>query len=202
MGKSYSKVIGIMAIAFMLILAAPSVIAASGDGLEEEVDGYQVSLSFVAGQAVIGHNEILVHITDAQVAVGNAIVTTTAELHEQKTMTTGGGHSAHGGGGSTQVVQDVVVRSATADLAAGHVAGAYGGEIELAETGHWMITIAFDIQGTEKSVEFPVDIAKDTSKFGILATFLGINAAFIAGGVLTRSKAIKSLSKNRTGAAR
>jgi hypothetical protein len=187
---------------FMLVMAAPTVLAASGDGFEE-VDGYNVSLAFTAGQAQIGHNELLVHIADAQsLALSNATVTVTAELHVQKTMTTGGGHSAHGGGGGTQVVQDVVARSATAELAAGHVAGAYEGEIELAEAGHWMITVAFDLQGIEKSVEFPVDVAKNGSKFGILATFLGINAAFIAGGALTRNKAIRSLGNNRARANR
>ncbi|KTB49294.1 hypothetical protein DEALK_02070 [Dehalogenimonas alkenigignens] len=203
MGKSIPKVIGILVMAFMLTLVAPTALTASGEGLEEDVDGYHVSLAFAAGQTVIGHNEIIVHIADTQDrGVGSASVTVTAELHEQKTMTTGGGHSAHGGGGGTQVVQDVVVRSATAELAEGPLDGAYEGEIELVEAGHWMVTVVFEIQGTEKSVEFPADIAKDGSKTGILGAFLGINAAIIMGGAFTKSKGGRSLNNKRPGAVR
>lgn len=96
--KRNSSVIPWLILSLTLVLSFSDQARASGGGhvssLEESVDGYKVALTFKAGQAQAGHNQLTVRINDAQgQPVGNATVTVVARKYTGAEKEAGGHES-------------------------------------------------------------------------------------------------------------
>src|SRR4030042_1956267 len=96
--KRNSSVIPWLILSLAFVLSFSNQVLASGGGhggLTGSIDGYEVVLTFKAGQAQIGHNQLIVRLRDAQgQPLGSAKVTVVARKNnEDKKATTGHGSS-------------------------------------------------------------------------------------------------------------
>lgn len=190
------RTISILIFSIVLLLSsASSVLASGGSGSSEvkEVDGYMVELTLVEGDAQIGHNKLSIEIKDAQgEVVDDATVTVVAELYSETSNNGTGGMGGMNMGGTTGTEEDTSaeapIRTASAEMEAGHNIGEYEGEIELAEAGHWMVKVVFLIQSHERVAEFTVEVAGAPRGWVILGAFLGINIGIITVAVIIGKK--------------
>ncbi len=189
------RIISILILSMILLLSSASqVLADAGEARheEKEVDGYKVKLTFVEGDVQLGHNKLNIQINDPQgQLVTNALVSVIAELYEEIPT----GATSTGNSGMNMDSDETgtsppgkPIKTVKADLMAGTNTGEYEGEVELEETGHWMITAIFRLQQQEKSVEFEVDLQKSGPNWYVLSGFFGLIVAFIVIGVLTKRK--------------
>jgi hypothetical protein len=189
------KIISILILSIILLLSSASPVQAdAGEARheEKEVDGYKVKLTFVEGDVQIGHNELNIQINDPQgQLVTNAGVTIIAELYNEiPTGVTSTGNSGMNMGSDENGTSppEKPMMTVKADLVAGTNAGEYEGEVELEETGHWMITAVVRLQQQEKSVEFVVDLQKSGPNWYVLSGFFGVIVVIIVVGVLKKRK--------------
>lgn len=214
--KNVRSLTGGLAITLLVLMLPGSALASPGDqGTTITVGGYQVSLTFVE-PAQAGTNSIHVTILDemgmpvsnAQVEIRGMPVNETDEHEEnmQPTEPDMGGmegmdppaptavptesmhgvESSHGVDESTNDNQHE--ETVTAILEPGHESGEYGGEITFSNTGHWMLTVHFSIDGETLEADFPVEVTGGSPSGGILAGFAGLNAVLIGVAAITRRK--------------
>lgn len=202
MRKSFSKLVKVLILPLVLALSITNpVLADAGEVPHEEktVDGYKVELSFAEGEVQFGHNKLHVKISDPQgQLVTNAVVTVIAELYEEVPA----GATSAGGGGMNMGSPDngtgdapKPIKTVKEELTAGTDAGEYEGEVDLSQSGHWMITTVFKTQQQEKSVEFEIEVQKGGPNWYVLSGFFGVILAFIVGGIITaKRKSAKALA--------
>jgi hypothetical protein len=193
---------GILAISLIIFLSIANLALADGGPHEEvsKVDGYNVKLNFVEGNPQVGQNKLKVEIKDVlDKPVDNSTVTVIAELYKTTagTSTQGSGHSSGGmdmgekkDTTTENTSEEILVRTVKADLMPGMEIGKYEGEINLEETGHWMVQVKFLILSRERVAEFPIDIYGAPNSLGILAPFLIINVVIIGVAAITRKKRV------------
>jgi hypothetical protein len=187
------RIISILILSMILLLSSASqVLADTGEARheEKEVDGYKVKLTFVEGDVQMGHNKLNIQINDPQgQLVTNAGVTIIAELYKEiptdATSTVNDGMNMGSAKDSTSPPEKPI-KTVKADLMVGTNTGEYEGEVELEESGHWMITAVVRLQQQEKSIEFVVDLQKSGPNWYVLSGFFGLIVAFIVVGVLKK----------------
>lgn len=200
MAKSNLRVTGIIVLALTLLMSFSNhVVADSGARFEEqEVDGYKVKLALPKGGAQIGHNKLNIQLSDAQgQPVGDAEVTVIAELYKEVSEKKPGGGMDMGsksdkdkGKDAKKAAREAPIRTAEAEIEAGHEKGEYEGEVKLEETGHWMIKVVSRIEGRNEPLtfEFETEVSQKGPNWFVLSGFLGIIVAVIATAAVTRKK--------------
>jgi hypothetical protein len=68
--------------------------------------------------------------------------------------------------------------------------GEYFGVIAFPSAGHWILNTHFSINGQMLNAAFPVDVAKGSTAFVILAGFAGLNALIIWVASVTKRKPV------------
>ena len=195
MRKLYLAIIETLVMAAILVLAtAYPVLADAGEARHEvkEVDGYKVKLTFVEGDVQVGHNDLNIKITDPQSQpVTDARVTLVTELYKKITSDTpSGGHGGMnmGSPSTTASPQETPSKTVNTALVAGEHAGEYEGEVDLSQSGHWMISAVFYVQEQEKRVEYLVDLKEVGPNWYVLSVFFGVIGAIITTGAITKRK--------------
>lgn len=193
----------------LLILILPGTAPAHGvgEGATVKVDGYQVSLVF-AEPAKTGGNPLHVHILngagmpvrDAQVGI-SAMPIEDWRQH-QKSMESGapmgGMQGMHGmNHGSVNTMPDMpdmpgmgAMPTAVTSNELPGMGGDYVGAVTFAAAGHWILNTHFSINGRMLNAAFPVDVAKDSTSFAILAGFAVLNALIIWVASQNKRKAV------------
>ncbi len=188
MRKPIFRAIGLLVTGLSLsLLLASNALADGGEPRHEvkAVDGYEIEMTYVAGDLELGHNQLIIQIKNQQgQLVEGARVNVVAERYEEvKTASSGHGGMDMGGQGSNaaeSAAELKLVDTVNAEMKPGPQAGQYEGEIALDHAGHWMITVKALIQGREKTVSFAADVHADTSKQMIIWLFVGVNLGVIA----------------------
>jgi hypothetical protein len=78
----------------------------------------------------------------------------------------------------------------TVMLEPAHASGEYSGVIALAKSGAWIFNVHFTIDGQMTAAEIPVEVVRGGSNLGILAGFLGVNAAVVMAAAIMKRKLI------------
>lgn len=198
------RTIRILVLTLILLLSLASQVSAdSGEGRSEikEVNGYEVTLSFVDGDAHLGQNNlhVLIHNPQDQ-PVGDSMVTVIAEQYSEATDEAShadSGMDMPGMGGHSKTASETpVVKTPTqtvkSEMKAGMENGEYQGELNLGVTGHWMIKVNFSADEQEKSADFAVEI-KSGSNLPIVLSFAGVNAGIISVAAIVRKNSRKNL---------
>jgi hypothetical protein len=149
-------------------------------GYEKVVDGYEVKLAFEGGEAQTGRNKVHLKLEDAKgKPVGNSKVTLTAtheESNKRIEMELKTGHVADESlGGAIMKLLLPGSRLSSGGLKSGE----YGGELEFAETGTWMIGVTFVVQGKERTAEFEANVSQGGINWYVLWGFLIVNCVII-----------------------
>ena len=203
MRKSNFRVINLLVLSLILVLSIVNPVLADGGPHEEvnKVDGYRVKLIFVEGDVLLGRNKLKIEIKDVfDQAVGNATVTVIAELYPEtsensaKDMNVGMGNASAQKDTST----NASIRTVQAEMKAGQIIGEYEGEVNLEETGRWMIQVGFLILSRKRVAEFPMDLYGVPNSWIILGSFLAINVGIIALAASKRRKCINTLALEET----
>ena len=184
---------------FLLMFMLPGMATAYGvgEGALVKIGGYQVSLVFEK-PAKTGENPLHVHIlngagmpvTGIRVDI-NAMPIEDWRQH-QKSMESGapamgGMQGMHGmNHGSINNMPDMpgmgamgAMPTAVTSNELPGMGGDYVGAVTFAAAGHWILNTHFSINGQMLNAAFPVDVAKDSTSFAILAGFAGLNALII-----------------------
>ena len=183
----------IFTVIFLLSSASP-VLADGGEARHEvkEVDGYQVTLTFMDGDVQLGHNELSIEIMDPQAQlVADATVTVIAELYPETASNSAMGMDAQSSEKTSappDTSTEAPMETVELEMKSGQKQGEYEGELALEEPGKWMIKVVFLIQSQEKVAEFEVDLQPKTNHLGILWGFLGITVGIISVAAITRRK--------------
>ncbi len=205
MRKSYFRLINILALSLILVLSiANPVLADAGEASREvkDVDGYKVKLTFVEGDVQLGHNKLNIEIKDTQgQVVGDATVTVIAELYRETSENSAKDMDKHSSAKTSAqkgTSIEAPIRTVKAAMKAVQKIGEYEGEVELEETGHWMIKVVFLIQSQEKVAEFVADVHGAPNGWVILSSFLGINVGIISVAAITRRKSANTPALEET----
>ena len=83
-------------------------------------------------------------------------------------------------------------------LTAGSIAGEYVGQLNLPESGEWLVTVHFMVEGAEKETAFPVTANRDWGKFAVLSGFLSVNVAIVTAAAITKGKFVKGAKQKET----
>ena len=190
---------------FLLIFILPGMALAHGfgEGATVKIGEYQVSLVFEK-PAKTGGNPLHVHIlngagkpvTGARVDISAMPID--AWRHHQKSMESGapmsgmqGMHGMNHGSAipSVNTMPDMPGMGAMGAMGAmptmatsnelPGMGGDYVGAVTFAAAGHWILNTHLGINGQMLNAAFPVDVAKDSTSFAILAGFAGLNALII-----------------------
>lgn len=189
------RIVSLLVLPLILLLAlAGQVSADTGEGRFEikEVDGYKVKLSFVDGDVQLGPNTLHILILDAQgqpvdgMAV-NVVADHYAESAGEVEMNMDGMKST-----SSPTDSATPLKTVKAEMKAGTEPGEYAGEVELAESGHWMVKVMFPVQQIQKSADFDFEIGSGSKSF-IIWIFGGISALIIIGAVIARQSRRKKV---------
>ncbi len=195
-----------------ILLLMPHIALADGgeDGFVATANGYQVELVFKE-PAKTGENEFHVQITDSMgMPVPNAEVevsclpaegmsgheeSVSAESHAPNSMS--------GMAMATEIPSTGVMRPHNESAAnvhdeqpimimlePAHESGEYSGEISFDKSGAWIFNVHFTVNGEMTAVEIPVEVVRAGSNLGILAGFLGFNAAVITVAAIMKRKPI------------
>ena len=209
----------ILFVTLTIALLFPSAVLASEviELYEAEVNGYQVSLGFLA-EIETGENEIHVKILDPQ-----GYPAAPSEVEVMLMRAEEGGHeetdshdapaaepaSEHGSMSDMDMSSEPATESShnmeassqeepvLIALEAGHESGEYKGFLDFEKSGDWNVVIHFTIEDELFEVEFPVTVAGAISRYGILSGIFGLNVAIVTtAAVLKRNKTQKSLQRN------
>lgn len=192
----YFRLISIIALSVAMLFSFANPILADGGPHEEvsKVDGYRVKLSFTDGAAQVGSNKLKIEIKDVlNQPVSNSKVTVTAELYKAAaTSSNSSGHGMDMGEKKSPTPEvtpkETLARTVKTEMMAGSNPGEYDGEMNLEETGHWMIQVEFLILSRERVAEFPIEVYGKPNTLGILGSFLGINVIIITVAAVIRKK--------------
>lgn len=204
MSKKLNGLIAAWLIVATFLLAFPKTVLADGGegGIEQEVNGYHVSLNFVE-PARVGENQFHIQITDALgMPVTNAKVEVSAmpaegmsehgesseaehdEISEVGVMTSNSGgmdmttdEPATGVMKPSEPAGDAHgEETLSAILEPSNEAGEYAGEMHFEKSGAWMFNVHITVNGETTEVEFPLEIARQLIlNYAILTGFIAIN---------------------------
>lgn len=197
----------------MLLLATPNPSLADGGGeggeLEQFVNGYQVHLVF--DQPVrVGEMAVQVKLSDSQgepvkVVVAQISVQLSATINDHTEAASDehdSGHSdssesGHNDSDSHASEPGVHANSGESaehshglsfDLHPTATAGEYTGSLSFEESGQWMTTVLFLVDGKIHQAHFSIEVVQVDSTPTILTGFLVVNAAVIASAVVLKRK--------------
>ena len=189
----------------LLLLPGTAPAHGVGEGTTVKAGEYQISLVF-AEPAKTGGNPLHVHILNgAGMPVRDARVDISAIpiddwRQHQKSMESapamGGMHGmTHAPGtASANTMPGMGSMGAMPTMAASNqlpgMGGDYVGAVTFAAAGHWILNAHLSINGQMLNANFPVDVAKDSTSFAILAGFAGLNALIIWVASQNKRKAV------------
>ena len=181
----------------LLLLPGTAPAHGVGEGTTVKVGEYQVSLVF-AEPAKTGGNPLHVHILNGagmpvrDARVGISAIPIDDWRQHQKSMESapamGGMHGmnhapATASANTMPAMPGMGSMGAMPTMAASNqlpgMGGDYVGAVTFAAAGHWILNTHFSINGQMLNAAFPVDVAKDSTSFAILAGFAGLNALII-----------------------
>jgi len=76
-------------------------------------------------------------------------------------------------------------------LSAGKTSGDYVGQVMFPNSGEWLLTVSYEIEGKEDMAMYAVNATRSAETWLVLSGFLGVNLAVIAVAGITKRKALK-----------
>jgi len=168
--------------------------------LEQEVAGYHVDL-VIEEPVKVGENEVMVKlrseegasvdgaIVEIEVESSDGHVEEEEEVHAEVTESTMNmGNDVPSERTKQESVVDEHAMAEMVMLKTGHEPGEYQGSITLPKAGNWKVKVHFKHQDVETMASFPISIAADFSKTGIIGGFLSVNMAVVGTAAVLKRK--------------
>jgi hypothetical protein len=154
----------------LLVLLLPNSGLASGEVLTSSIGGYQVNLAFME-PVKVGSVPVRIKIIDGE---GTPISDAQVEIKGMQGMSdmdmSAMGHDMS----SMAVVPTVVLNKELLSKT-----GSYYGLIPFSTDGDWVLNTHFNINGQSMTVDFPVEVARNSTALLVLLGFAGLNAFII-----------------------
>jgi hypothetical protein len=198
-------------IVIALLLAFPKSVFADGGegGIEQEVNGYHVTLIFLE-PIKTGENQFHIQIIDSMgMPITNAEVEVSVMPTEGMEMATEAPavgvmtSNSSGMDMATEVPSTGVMKpnelaadthseeNITVMLEPTMESGEYAGELHFDASGEWMFNVHFTVNGETTEVDFPVEIARTLGlNYAVLTGFFGFNVAVVAAAAVLKRKSV------------
>ncbi len=167
-----------------LVMLLPRIVLASGgDVLTSSVGGYQVSLFFIEA-AKVGSVPVRIKITDK---MGMPIDTAHVEVNGMQGMSDMDmGEHGHDMSNMVSVPTVVLYKEVL------NKTGNYFGIIPFSMDGDWVLSTHFSINGQMFAVDFPVEVARNSTALVVLLGFACLNALVIWSASVAKRNAVST----------
>ncbi|MBN7772493.1 FixH family protein [Clostridium aminobutyricum] len=142
----------------IMLLFSTTFASTENAGIEKQVNGMNVNLTFMSDDVVTGSNDLMIQLHDNNdKPVDNATIRVLADMDRT---------DDHMDMSDTEPLQT--------DLEASHEAGQYMGTLEFTDSGEWMIKAYITIDGKESVADFTIAVAEGGPNWYIIGGFLGV----------------------------
>lgn len=143
-------------------------------GIEKEVDGIKVNLSFMTKDAKTGNNDLMIKLYNSKdKPIGGAKVKVTADMDRTKDDM------------NSQMKNSEPLQ---AEPQSSHEEGQYMSKINFTDEGKWMIKVNFNVDGKDRVADFELNVVKAGPNWYIIGGFLGIVAIVIAFAAINKKR--------------
>lgn len=142
-------------------------------GIEKDVDGVKVNISFMTPNAKTGSNDLIITLHDNnEKSISGAIVKLTADMDRTK--------DAMNSQMSTQPLK--------VELQSSPEEGQYISKINFTDSGKWMVNVNFTVDGKESMTDFELNVDRAGPNWYVIGGFLGIVAIVIAFAAINKKR--------------